>query len=631
MSLLNLAGVIKLQLDPTGLRAAAKSKLSSPISPFGNQAGTLGVGGSILLQTVDNTTIAQIDSGAMVHTGTGTGGGLGLGATENMVSVNLAQAGGSSGLFGLSGAVSIVTQASSTVAKLESGVKVYGGPVDLKSKSDLNYYNIAGAAQVAGAVGVGASAAVNDVTRDTEAYVGAPSNSTPPALGSAATVIDATGLDLDAENTGNLLGVSVAGAIVDPNLASKTSTATATGPLPTKLPVAVGIAGAVGINDVTDTAESYINDLGAIDLAQGDLKLTSENDTRILAVTGSVSLAALNMLTIGLAGSVSVNTLNATTESFVYGAQVADAGTVSLDAQRQGSVTAVTIAASGSAPSPLTSIALTASLSVDVAASVSLNSIGGETLAFIKNAGVQETGPVKLTANDSSTIDADGGGAAIAVSLAGPQAIGVAIAAGASVAVNNETSTLAAFLDNAQVSAGVAIDIAAENSSTINAVTVAGAAVFSNATDLGLAFSGAGAGSGNTIENTIQAYVQNCNGLDPGALSLLAADNSQISANAVAVAMSVALADVFGISTAISMGGSATVNQVDNDVEAFVDNSTITAVGSVTIESVESSTITALSVGAAFAVADAGVGITAAGAAPARLRQTASRTWCRSQ
>ena len=175
MSLLNLAGVIKLQLDPTGLNAAATSKLrTSPISPFGNQAGTIGVGGSILLQTVDSTTIAQIDSGAMVHTGTGTGGGLGLGASENMLAVNLALAGGASGKFGLSGAVTIVTQLSSTVAKLQSGVQVYGGPVDIKSKSDLNDYNIAGAAQVAGVVGVGASAAVNFVTRDTEAYIGAP-------------------------------------------------------------------------------------------------------------------------------------------------------------------------------------------------------------------------------------------------------------------------------------------------------------------------------------------------------------------------------------------------------------------------------------------------------------------------
>ena len=198
-------------------------------------------------------------------------------------------------MFGLSGAVSIVTQVSTTLAKLESGVKVYGGPVDVKSKSDLNIYNIAGAAQVAGAIGVGASAAVNYVTRDTESYIGDSAGSTPPAVGNAGTVINATGMSLDAENTGNLLGVSVAGAVADPDLANKDSTgqvisgSTTPGvpaPASTSLPVSVGVAGAVGINEVTDTAESYINDNGAIDLAQGDLKLTSENDTRILAVTG---------------------------------------------------------------------------------------------------------------------------------------------------------------------------------------------------------------------------------------------------------------------------------------------------------------------------------------------------------
>ncbi len=351
MTLLNLSGVIKLQLDPTGLRAAAKSK-SSPISPFGNQAGLVGAGGSILLQTVDSTTVAQIDDGAMVHTGTGTGGGLGLGASENTVAVNLALAGGASGVFGLSGAVTIVTQVSSTLANLESGVKVYGGPVDVKSKSDLNDYSIAGAAQVAGVVGVGASAAVNFVTRDTEAYIGAPSMATPPVVGNAGTVIDATGLSLDAENTGNLLGVAVAGAVVDPELASKTSTgqvAASIGPANRPLPVSVGVAGAVGVNEVTDTAASYINDNAPIDLAQGDLKLSSLNDTRILAVTGSVSLAALNMITAALAGSVSQNTLDLTTASFLIGAQVTNAGSISLDAERQGEVMAVTIAAAGSA------------------------------------------------------------------------------------------------------------------------------------------------------------------------------------------------------------------------------------------------------------------------------------------
>jgi hypothetical protein len=153
--------VIKLQLDPTGLNAAAKSK-SSPISPFGNRAGALGIGGAILLQTIDDTTLAAIESSAMIHTGTGAGGGLGLGSTENLVSVNLAQSGGASGIFGLSGAVSIVTHISSTMAKLESGVQIYGGPVGIKSKSDLNDYIIAGAAQIAG--GSGASANNDDIT-----------------------------------------------------------------------------------------------------------------------------------------------------------------------------------------------------------------------------------------------------------------------------------------------------------------------------------------------------------------------------------------------------------------------------------------------------------------------------------
>jgi hypothetical protein len=630
MSLLNLAGVIKLQLDATGLNAASKAR-SSPISPFGNQAGTLGIGGAILLQTIDDTTLAAIESGAIIHTGTGTGGGLGLGATENLVSVNLAQSGGASGVFGLSGAVSIVTHVASTVAKLQSGVQVYGGPVDIKSKSDLNYYNIAGAAQIAGAVGVGASAAVNYLTRDTEAYVGALALSFPPVPGNAATVIDATGLSAQAENTGNILGVSVAGAIVDPALANKASTGSTLGVTASRLPLSVGVAGAVGINEVTDTAESYINDNGSFDLGQGDLKLTSVNDTRVLAVTGSVSLAALDLLTAALAGAVSLNTLDATTESFVIGAQVASAGKVLLDAERQGQVMAVTIAASGSAASGQSTVTVSpatggsggsggasgngqASISVDVAASVSLNSLEGETLAFIQDAAVLGTGAVSLTANDSSMIDADGGGAAIVDDLTGGKKVGVAIAAGVSVAVNDETTTLASYLDNAQVGHGVDIGIAAENSSTINAVTVAGAAVFSDTSQVGLVFNGAGAGSGNNIQNTIQAYVLDCAGIQPQSLLLAATDDSQISATAVAVAMSVALTNASGVATAISMGGTATVNEIKNTVEAFIENSTISALGSATIEAVESSSIDALCVGAALAYATTANGVSLAGA-----------------
>ena len=211
-------------------------------------------------------------------------------------------------------------------------------------------------------------------------------------------------------------------------------------------------------------------------------------------------------------------------------------------------------------------------------------------------------------------IDADGGGAAIVDNLTGNKKVGVAIAAGVSVAVNDETTTVAAYLDNAQVGHGVAVGITAENSSTIDAVTVAGAAVFSNTTIVGLAFSGAGAGSGNDVQNTIQAFVEDCTGMQPQSVSLAAIDASQISATAIAIALSVSLNDASGIATAISMGGTATSNQIENTIEAYIQNSTISALGSVTIESVESSSIDALCVGAAFADSTAGNGVSLAGA-----------------
>ena len=464
MSLLNLAGVVKLQLDTGGLVANAKAK-SLPISPIGNQAGQVGVGGSVLLQAVHSTTVARIESGARVDTGAGPGGGLQVAATENVQSVNLAQSGGASGFFGLSGSVSVVDHNSSTLAKLDSGVQVSGGLVNMKSKSDISYYNIAGAAQIAGTFGVGTSTALNRVTRNTAAVIGTEITSTQMGPGNAGTIINATGLSIDASNTGNITGVSVAGAIADKGTAKQTSQQ-----IPISAPVEVGVAGAVGINEINDTTKSYINDNAKITLANGALELDSNDNTSILATTGSLSLAARNMIAIGLAGSISKNTLDATTESFVAGADVRNVGAATLNAQRQGSVMAVTIAAAGTAPSPLTSVTVSVGITVDVAASISLNTIGGTTRAFISNGDVQATGGVKLTATDTSTIAADGGGAAIALSLGGSQAVGVTIAAGVSVAINNVTSTVAAFLDNAPVS-GDAITISAANSSTINAVT----------------------------------------------------------------------------------------------------------------------------------------------------------------
>jgi len=608
MTMLNLAGVIKLELDPTQLKRFSKQSakaINSPISPFGNQAKTAGVGGSFLSQTIDSTTVARVEGGARVHTGTD--GGLTVKATENVSSVNLAQSGGSSGVIGLSGSVTLAEHVSNTQAELASGVYVHGGPVEIVSMSDVDYYNVAGAAQTAGAFGIGASAAINRVTRDTEAIVGTDLAASPPGAGSPPTVIDVTGLTLESRNTGLLLGVAVAGTVAGPTKLNELASGSSS-----KLPLSVGVSGAVGINEIGETTRSYVNDTGTITLAQGALALDSDSDTRILAVTGSLSLAAKNLIAAALAGSFSQNTLVATTESFVDGAQVLDAGAVSLDADRQGSVFAVTVAAAGPFPSAATS-GSGLGLTFNVAASVSLNSIGGATRAFISDGIMQATGPLSLTATDSSRIQADGGGVAIALSLS-TESVGISIAAGASVAVNQVTGTVEAYLVGVAVSGGASILVSAENSSTIDAVTVAGAAIFSNTSALGLAFGGAGAGSGNTIQNAIRAYVRDSDITQAGSLSLTATDDSRITAHAVALALAVQIGSG-GIGTAVSMGGTATVNAIGNEVEAFVEDSTVSVAGPIAVQAIESSSIFALSVGVAVAAAIGGQATLAAGVA----------------
>lgn len=81
---------------------------------------------------------------------------------------------------------------------------------------------------------------------------------------------------------------------------------------------------------------------------------------------------------------------------------------------------------------------------------------------------------------------------------------------GASVAQNELTGTVSATVTAAQLGGG-AVTVAADNTSLIEALTFAGAAIFGVSNSVGLAFSGAGAGSGNKIHNVVEAIVRNSN------------------------------------------------------------------------------------------------------------------------
>ncbi|CAN5310678.1 hypothetical protein BH11PLA2_BH11PLA2_26940 [soil metagenome] len=320
LDLMNLAGNVKLELDPARAKDIVrefKKNGSSPISLISNQAGRVGLGGSALYQSIDTTTTAHIDSGAKVRTGSA--GGLTVDAKEQGVSLSIVQAGGASGTFGVSGSVSVLEHTSQTTATLANGVKITGGPIAVTASSDLNYYNLAGATQVAGVVGVGASGAVTRVNRETNALIGTAAGSLPDTAG---TDIATTRLTVAAKSTGDMVTVSVVGAVAEPGTATKLSGA-AQSKLP--LPVAVAVAGAVSVNEGGDTTRAFVNDTGLITVGDGAFDVIANNDTRIIAVTGSLALAAKKTVSVALAGAVTINTLDSNTEAFVTGSTLSNA------------------------------------------------------------------------------------------------------------------------------------------------------------------------------------------------------------------------------------------------------------------------------------------------------------------
>ncbi|MEZ6090104.1 MAG: hypothetical protein R3C05_19170 [Pirellulaceae bacterium] len=89
MDLTELAGIIAINIaKPHKWKELGAKNI---VNPVGNKAESLGVGGSVLVQDMNNTTIARVADGAQVHTGTG--GSLSVNADETFTTIDIAQAG----------------------------------------------------------------------------------------------------------------------------------------------------------------------------------------------------------------------------------------------------------------------------------------------------------------------------------------------------------------------------------------------------------------------------------------------------------------------------------------------------------------------------------------------------------
>ncbi|MCO6455093.1 MAG: choice-of-anchor D domain-containing protein [Pirellulaceae bacterium] len=589
IELVNVTGIMHLRLNEAGLKKAYEDRQSVAsfygagnfFSFFGNKSSTFGMGGSVMALELDHTTTALIEGGAAVHTGAQ--GGLSVEAAEDVYSLEFAQSGGDSGSVGISASIALVTQTSQTIAQIDSGAVVTGGPLSLSAESQLTHTNLAGAAQLANRLGIGVGVALLDVDRETAAIIGRRRTEGDDSPGNDGTSIDVDSITLEAKNTGNLWSFALVGALAS-NIPVGKPAAQQGNAQPVQATSGVALAGDAAINTISDTTQAYINDQGTI--GSGAVEMNANNASTVRAITGAATFAAKPDGTIGgaVAGSFSYNDLTLTTEAFIAAAQITATGDVTLDATNDTDSLAVSAGLAGAL----------AKSAVTIAGSFSWNEVTSSVEAYLDQVTLSTTAELGLTADDKSRVSGDGGGVAIAISRS-QMGFGGAVAFGVSAAINNIHSTVNAYLQNSTVTPVGSTELTATGEPSIQAVTWAGSLAGGASGGTGLAISGAGAGSGNTIQVDVAASIGGSQVLNAGDVMLVATDAADIDSNAGGVALDIVLSGQ-GSNYGVDIGAAAAVNDLSGGTQATITSSTLHA-GDLALEATSTSTIDALSIG----------------------------------
>ncbi len=232
-------------------------------------------------------------------------------------------------------------------------------------------------------------------------------------------------------------------------------------------------------------------------------------------------------------------------------------------------------------------------------------------------------GQVNLTATDSSTIEADAGGVAIAIAASKGGGSFGSLTIGAAAASNTETDSTKAYIDGSTVDAAGSVSATAMSAVPTGStapyridalafgVAVSGSGSGNGSGLISGALAGAGSGASNTIDNTIAAYIKDCTSSyyvhATGTLSLMASDDTSVRADSGGYAIAIQAAKGgSGDQGAGAIGASESNNSIGQEgngdsVKAYIDNSTVTAAGTVTISAMSTVTIDALGIGGAGA------------------------------
>lgn len=579
-----------------------------------NSARNVGLAGAVTVNVIDGDTRATIVDSSLTDAGV-----MSVAATHSAAIVSIAAGlGGSARGSGIAGSVAVNSIDSDAVATVASST-VAGTSLAVTGTDGSSIITVAGGLAGGGKLGVGAGIAVNTIDATAHAII-------------SGTSVDVTAaLDVTATGSPAITAVAAGVAVV---IASPSADPDAPPGTTRGLALAIGLA----VNSITLDVQASLIGNGTDTVNAGSVAVVADDaDASILAVAGGVAVGVSTSekagATAGAGGAAfALNKIEATAASRIADIVVTttttggSGGDVTVRSHSDAEIRSYAV---GGAVAGAGGGGAGGSWAIAGAGALTFNDIARDVTASISGTSrvtTPGTSRVIVTAIDESTVVTVAGGISIAVGVGG-QASALGISIGASIASNTikdrtATGGIRATVSGAAIAAGGDITVEASSTGTVTVTAFAGAlAVSGSGGGTAAAASGAGASAENTITTTVLASIDDTPGRLPdhlprvrsqgGSIRVTATDDATIDATAVGASISVAAGTK--LSGALAIGVSIARNRIDSDVAARLLDADVAAGQAVAVTGTGTADITAVSVAASVSFANGASGVSLAG------------------
>lgn len=570
------ANTVNKSVDWVGNKTSSSSSL--PLIKKLNKAkgssdSLNGVGASVSINNVTMNSHAVIENGATVYADK-----LNVETNNDLFGIGIGYASGSgNGTLGIAGLYMGYNFDSTSVAQIESGTTIdiasrLATPqaverLSVVANNEVNLIAIAGASGSGGAIGVGGSAIVTDVTKVTQALIG--------TQGGGVTGTGSVSVNGDARVEANSDGIIISTAVSSAKATGKVTPSGQSEPPVANSSYGISISGAFMFNTVNSSTTSGIQNLASFNADK--LSLLADERSGVYAFPIAFASASAQKFALAAAG---IGLRNDAT--FIVSSGMSNVATVTLDelfVRALNSSTVITTSISA-AMSGLAETSVGASSSIAIAGNVSINNVTSNVDAYLTDMAsvlVSEKNvdgfAVDIEAKDESEIYA----VALGVAYAGSGAVGVTYAE------NNINSNIDALISNTNLTATTG-KIKHQANSNADIVSVAVGAAVSKETspdfDTKIGVSVAAAVSMNLVRMNTRAKVENnstitlpAHNLDESRLEVTANNDTDIVG--VVVAASVGVQSNSENTVSLTGAGASVTNEVYGDTSAIIDGATV--------------------------------------------------------